>query len=217
MSCQEYKGYKWQCLTTQSPTQQHSEPSQILCGPSDGSPPQPRGRTRDGAGQGGGGVCALGSRIELVPTLADYIVLHDLNRAAALVPERLTDRVSVRKQTWKEAGRCGGVGIAIVAPCVQPQETQDNLRIHPLFRSTLMGWQPSPHTGEIEGARGRDTATTKVKMTEGFIKGALVPAPCAKSNSLPCKFSCFTIPTPLWFQPIPSLAPHPDFKEHLVS
>ena len=26
MSCQEYKGYKWQCLTTQSPTQQHSEP-----------------------------------------------------------------------------------------------------------------------------------------------------------------------------------------------
>ena len=25
MSCQEYKGYKWQCLTTQSPTQQHSE------------------------------------------------------------------------------------------------------------------------------------------------------------------------------------------------
>ena len=26
MSCQGYKGYKWQCLTTQSPTQQHSEP-----------------------------------------------------------------------------------------------------------------------------------------------------------------------------------------------
>ena len=26
MSCQEYTGYKWQCLTTQSPTQQHSEP-----------------------------------------------------------------------------------------------------------------------------------------------------------------------------------------------
>ena len=24
--CQEYKKYKWQCLTTQSPTQQHSEP-----------------------------------------------------------------------------------------------------------------------------------------------------------------------------------------------
>ena len=34
MSCQEYKGYKWQCLTTQSPTQQHSEP--------------PPGRTRVG-------------------------------------------------------------------------------------------------------------------------------------------------------------------------
>ena len=26
MPCQGYKGYKWQCLTTQSPTQQHSEP-----------------------------------------------------------------------------------------------------------------------------------------------------------------------------------------------
>ena len=25
MSCQDYKGYKWQRLTTQSPTQQHSE------------------------------------------------------------------------------------------------------------------------------------------------------------------------------------------------
>ena len=26
MSYQEYKGYNWQCLTTQSPTRQHSEP-----------------------------------------------------------------------------------------------------------------------------------------------------------------------------------------------
>ena len=26
MSCHEYKGYEWQCLITQSPTQQHSEP-----------------------------------------------------------------------------------------------------------------------------------------------------------------------------------------------
>ena len=26
MPCQEYKGYKWQCLTTQSPIQQHTEP-----------------------------------------------------------------------------------------------------------------------------------------------------------------------------------------------
>ena len=25
MSCKEYKGHKWQCLTTQAPTQQHSE------------------------------------------------------------------------------------------------------------------------------------------------------------------------------------------------
>ena len=25
MSCQEHKGYKWQCLTIQSLTQQHSE------------------------------------------------------------------------------------------------------------------------------------------------------------------------------------------------
>ena len=32
MSCQECKGYKWQCPTTQSPTQQHSEPQRkILC------------------------------------------------------------------------------------------------------------------------------------------------------------------------------------------
>ena len=26
MSCQGYTGFKWQCFTTQSPTQQHSEP-----------------------------------------------------------------------------------------------------------------------------------------------------------------------------------------------
>ena len=26
MSYQEYKGYKWHCITTQSPTQQPSEP-----------------------------------------------------------------------------------------------------------------------------------------------------------------------------------------------
>ena len=54
MSCQEYKGYKWQCLTTQSPTQQHSERQQkILCSSSE--PPPLGGRTRGGAGQWGGG------------------------------------------------------------------------------------------------------------------------------------------------------------------
>ena len=55
--CQEYKGYKWQCLRTQSPTQQHSEPSQkFLCGPSHGPPaPQDPAGQRVGQDKGGGG------------------------------------------------------------------------------------------------------------------------------------------------------------------
>ena len=32
MSCHECKGYKWQCPTTQSPTQQHNEPQQKILG-----------------------------------------------------------------------------------------------------------------------------------------------------------------------------------------
>ena len=56
MSCQEYKGYKWQCVTTQSPTQQHSELKQKNF-VDQATPPTPsRGRRRGGAGQGGGGL-----------------------------------------------------------------------------------------------------------------------------------------------------------------
>mmetsp|Transcript_27332 Transcript_27332/g.45198 ORF Transcript_27332/g.45198 Transcript_27332/m.45198 type:complete len:81 (+) Transcript_27332:251-493(+) len=32
MSCHECKGYKWQCPTTQSPTQQHNEPQRKILG-----------------------------------------------------------------------------------------------------------------------------------------------------------------------------------------
>ena len=42
MSCHQYKGYKWQCLTAQSPTQPQQK---FLCRPN-APPPPTRGRTR---------------------------------------------------------------------------------------------------------------------------------------------------------------------------
>ena len=53
MSCQEYKGYKWQCLTTQSPTQQHTvSRNKTFC--VDQVPPPPSLETREGEDKGGG-------------------------------------------------------------------------------------------------------------------------------------------------------------------
>ena len=54
MSYHDYKGYKWQCPTTQSPTQQHSEPKlKVLGWPSD--PPPPGEGQGVGKDRGGGG------------------------------------------------------------------------------------------------------------------------------------------------------------------
>ena len=56
MSRHECKGYKWQCPTTQSPTQQHNEPQRKILGwPSDGPPPPPLGNDKGwGTTRGGG-------------------------------------------------------------------------------------------------------------------------------------------------------------------
>ena len=55
MSRHECKGYKWQCPTTQSPTQQHNEPQRTFFGwPSDGPPPPPGERQGVGNDKGGG-------------------------------------------------------------------------------------------------------------------------------------------------------------------
>ena len=61
MSCHECKGYKWQCPTTQSPTQQHNEPQRkILGGPSDAPPPPPGERQGVGNDKGGKGYVRVG-------------------------------------------------------------------------------------------------------------------------------------------------------------
>ena len=56
MSRHECKGYKWQCPTTQSPTEQHNEPQRKVLGrPSDGPSPPPGERQGVGNDQGGRG------------------------------------------------------------------------------------------------------------------------------------------------------------------
>ena len=62
MSCQGYKGYKWQCLTTQSPTQQHSHPhnntvtcNKIVCADQVTVPHPPLGKDKGWGRTRGGG------------------------------------------------------------------------------------------------------------------------------------------------------------------
>ena len=51
MSCHECKGYKWQCPTTQSPTQQHNEPQRQFFGLTKRrSPTPPLGNDKGGGG-----------------------------------------------------------------------------------------------------------------------------------------------------------------------
>ena len=63
MSRHECKGYKWQCPTTQSPTQQHNEPQRKFLGwPSDGPPTPPwerQGVGNNKVSQRGGGVARV--------------------------------------------------------------------------------------------------------------------------------------------------------------
>ena len=54
MSCHECKGYKWQCPTTQSPTQQHNEPQRKVWVDQVTPPPPPW--ERQGMGNDNGGV-----------------------------------------------------------------------------------------------------------------------------------------------------------------
>ena len=57
MSCHECKGYKWQCPTTQSPTQQHNELQRKFWVDQVTPPPPPPGERQGvGNGKGGGGV-----------------------------------------------------------------------------------------------------------------------------------------------------------------
>ena len=54
MSCQEYKGYRWQCLTTQSPTQQHTvSRNKKICVDQVPRPPFPGDKRGGGQGRGG--------------------------------------------------------------------------------------------------------------------------------------------------------------------
>ena len=63
MSRHECKGYKWQCPTTQSPTQQHNEPQRKSLGwPSDGPPPPPLGNDKGWGTTRGGGYQRLVTR-----------------------------------------------------------------------------------------------------------------------------------------------------------
>ena len=56
MSRHEWKAYRWQWPTTQSPTQQHNEPQRKIFGlPSDGPPPPPGAPQGVGNDNGGGG------------------------------------------------------------------------------------------------------------------------------------------------------------------
>ena len=54
MSCHECKGYKWQCPTTQSPTQQHNEHNEKFWVDQVTVPHPPWGTTKGGERQGGG-------------------------------------------------------------------------------------------------------------------------------------------------------------------
>ena len=60
-SGQEYNGYKWQCLTTQSPTQQNTvSPNKMFCVDQVTVLPPPPGNDKGwGRTKGGGGYSAL--------------------------------------------------------------------------------------------------------------------------------------------------------------
>ena len=62
MSYHECKGYKWQCPTTQSPTNNTMSRNEQFWVAQVTPPPPPRGTTRCGERQGGGGISYISAQ-----------------------------------------------------------------------------------------------------------------------------------------------------------